>query len=672
MATNDGNLGDSDSPYKMTISRKTVDKLGINMYDTAPAVCAELVANAYDADAEEVDVEIPLSSYLATKPDGELVDKGYEIKVEDDGHGMTQQQINDFYLPVGKPRREDTERGGRSKEKDRPVMGRKGIGKLAPFGICKTIEVISAAGEPGQDEYPVRHLVLHYDEIITDTDSDYHPPTGELEGTTTDQRGTTIILRDFFHKRTPDPETFKRQLSAKFGLGDVDFGVTVHDTRDGGTFIIEPLDIPIKEETKLEVEDGRVYDPEGDEVLGPPDFESELLEVDGWVALSKDPFKHSEIGGIRIYTRGKQAAHTQLFGMPSGFHGEHTVKSYLVGELSAPWIDREEDLVRTDRKDILWSTPKAQEFKEWGQDLVRELGSHSRDTQRESRWDRFEEKTDFESAAESRFQDEEIQQEAVGLGKKVGGNLSEDELDDEDMLEDLKDLLLSVAPHSSLLRTFRETAEGGDETLDTLLKMLKKAKVAQQASLGQVAQGRLRAIDRLEELIDARADEKKFQALLEEAPWLINPYYTQLTSERTLKTARERFEAWWQEKHDEEIQTSVVDADEKEPDFVLLGVRGHAVAAEIKRPDNVIRSEAFGRIYNYYQGLEDFLASREEIAEEFPQGVKIIVIADEVSLDGMEEETWTKLEAEGALQQYPWDDIVIRARNAHQDFLDAR
>jgi len=35
----------------MTISRTTVDKLGIKMYDKAAAVVAELVANSYDADA---------------------------------------------------------------------------------------------------------------------------------------------------------------------------------------------------------------------------------------------------------------------------------------------------------------------------------------------------------------------------------------------------------------------------------------------------------------------------------------------------------------------------------------------------------------------------------------------------------------------------------------------
>src|SRR5882762_9892021 len=72
-------------PYEMVISRLTVDKLGVKLYDKASAVVAELVANAYDADAEEVTIRLPLGTQLA---DGGK-DHGHYIEVEDDGHGMT-------------------------------------------------------------------------------------------------------------------------------------------------------------------------------------------------------------------------------------------------------------------------------------------------------------------------------------------------------------------------------------------------------------------------------------------------------------------------------------------------------------------------------------------------------------------------------------------------------
>lgn len=52
-----------EAPYAMRISRLTVDKLGIKMYDRVSAVLAEVIANAYDADAENVQVSLPWGSF---------------------------------------------------------------------------------------------------------------------------------------------------------------------------------------------------------------------------------------------------------------------------------------------------------------------------------------------------------------------------------------------------------------------------------------------------------------------------------------------------------------------------------------------------------------------------------------------------------------------------------
>ena len=57
----------------------------------------------------------------------------------------------------------------------RKVMGNKGVGKLAPFGICQEIEVLTAGGKKvaGKDEngkaangYLRAHLILDRDEIL--------------------------------------------------------------------------------------------------------------------------------------------------------------------------------------------------------------------------------------------------------------------------------------------------------------------------------------------------------------------------------------------------------------------------------------------------------------------------------------------------------------------------
>ncbi|HEU4683617.1 MAG TPA: hypothetical protein VFS39_03845, partial [Nitrospira sp.] len=57
----------SKKKYVMTISRLTVDKLGVKLYDRVSAVIAEVVANSYDADATEVIITAPMGETLAQK-----------------------------------------------------------------------------------------------------------------------------------------------------------------------------------------------------------------------------------------------------------------------------------------------------------------------------------------------------------------------------------------------------------------------------------------------------------------------------------------------------------------------------------------------------------------------------------------------------------------------------
>ena len=88
--------------YQMTISRLTVDKLGVKLYDRVSAVIAEIVANSYDADAREVVVTAPMGEYLATKVKGKLKDKNFVIEVKDDGIWPVQPSVNEVFWFVAR------------------------------------------------------------------------------------------------------------------------------------------------------------------------------------------------------------------------------------------------------------------------------------------------------------------------------------------------------------------------------------------------------------------------------------------------------------------------------------------------------------------------------------------------------------------------------------------
>jgi hypothetical protein len=225
----------ADSPYHLRISRLTVDKLGVKLYDKASAVVAELIANSYDADAEEVTVRIPINVRLGTTVDGAVQDRGFSIDVEDDGHGMTPQEAIDHYLRVGTDRRQRSADGSHSRENHRPVMGRKGIGKLAPFGICRRIEVWSAGGNRTRRGYAVTHFFMDFDKIVTDEDTSVPLEVGDEDRTWSPKRGTRIRLSNFLAKRVPDEETFFRQLAVRFTFARPDFKIFVLDSAKDGT-----------------------------------------------------------------------------------------------------------------------------------------------------------------------------------------------------------------------------------------------------------------------------------------------------------------------------------------------------------------------------------------------------------------------------------------------------
>src|SRR5574341_581181 len=359
---------DNKHPYTMRIERQIVDKLGLKLYDKIPAVVAELIANAYDADAEKVTVELPLGKALAVKKGDKIVEKGYVIEVHDDGHGMTPFEANEFYLRVGKDRRVDPKQGDKSRKKGRPVMGRKGIGKLAPFGVCRTIEVRSAGGVKTSKGFQVTHFELDYDKIVGKTsekDNEYFPAPLRDDGTWDKKSGTIVRLRNFLPKVVPDMETFHRQLSYRFGLTLPDFQIFVKDTKEVNPekeFSVGSQKPPIMPGTELVVDGLPVKTEDG-----------QSFPVRGWIAMAKESYRNIEFAGVRIYVRGKVASVTRDFGLTPGFTGEYVARSYLVGEIHADWLDETEDLIQTHRQDILWESDVGQAFAKWGQELLRKV-----------------------------------------------------------------------------------------------------------------------------------------------------------------------------------------------------------------------------------------------------------------------------------------------------------
>lgn len=201
----------STEKYTLTISLNVLESLGINLYSNVSAVLSEVVANSWDADAEEV--RIALNPQLG------------EIAVTDNGTGMTSQDINQKYLNVGYHRREceDTV----TPKYHRHVFGRKGIGKLALFSIANVVEVHSVKESNGVLERSGCIMNAHEIEehikresgpnVDKTKASQYHPhevPPEKIDIV----RGTRIILRDLKKEIFRLETDLRKRLARRFSI----------------------------------------------------------------------------------------------------------------------------------------------------------------------------------------------------------------------------------------------------------------------------------------------------------------------------------------------------------------------------------------------------------------------------------------------------------------------
>ena len=474
--------------YTMKISRLTIDKLGIQMYDRVSAVLAELLANAYDADAEQVKVTLPFGQYLARKVQGRIEDQGFEIEIDDNGSGMTENEVNAFYLNIGYNRR--ITRGDRTPKHNRRVMGRKGIGKLAPFGICHEVEVLTAGGPETSHGYVVSNLILDLDDILEEKTDEfgnilpYHPTPGPRDASYADSTGTKLTLRRFDRKRVPTREEIDRQLSARFGLSQGNWSVRLEDvTGKEAPIALGTLSVDIMPGTRIAVDDR------------PVKVDGQFLPVSGWVGYARDPYKDEVMAGVRLYARGKIVAQTRDFDIKTGFTGEFKMRSYLTGAIHAEWLDEDEDFIRTDRQDIIWNSDLGTPLREWGRDLLKELAAKAEASTGQRAWDLFLEGSQLEERLRAAHPtDRAIRDSVLRAARSLVARADRDAIRSPSYRNRMVRLAYAIGPHTTLLTTLDEVAAQVDGATDVILDLFERARLVEMYSLGQVAQERVGAV----------------------------------------------------------------------------------------------------------------------------------------------------------------------------------
>ena len=193
-----------NSGFKIKFDKNTIDHLGIKLYSSFPPVIAELISNSYDADAENVEIRINYNNK--------------EVTVIDDGIGMGHDDLNQCFLVIGRNRR-IAEGKGVSEGKKRKVTGKKGLGKLAVFGIANTIEVYSVK------EGVKNAFSINYDEMKAQNETEYNPKIICENEKVDKKNGTIIKIKEIKQNKIMEIDELAYNLSRRFSFYDKDFKV---------------------------------------------------------------------------------------------------------------------------------------------------------------------------------------------------------------------------------------------------------------------------------------------------------------------------------------------------------------------------------------------------------------------------------------------------------------
>ena len=287
--------------------------------------------------------------------------------------------------------------------------------------------------------------------------------------------------------------------------------------------------------------------------------------------------------------------------------------------------------------------------------------------------DEFLRKSKIEDRARERFGDKQVARVAIDLAKKFGGFAAEDELNDDVYIEDLSQIILSVAPHQALMEAFHEFTNQvtkGEASMDQMLDIFDKAQIAELASYAQIAAQRVRVINDLERIIDVSMDENQFQALIAKAPWLIEPSWSVITKNQSLRNFKHAFERFWKKQHDTEVSLAIGHED-KRPDFTLVTIDGFLHIVEIKKAGHTFDDTDFSRLINYVDAFEIFFKENAETVAAFYRQWRIDLVADSENIkESANRRAYLGLEASNRIKRVSWRDFLARTKKVHEQFLD--
>jgi hypothetical protein len=608
--------------FHLQILGRTIEHLGSQMYRHRAPSIAELVANCWDAGARNVWVTVPNEANY--DPDGS------SISILDDGQGMTAEAVQDQYLVIGRNRRDED--GGENQ--GRKVMGRKGIGKLAGFGLASRVTITTWASRMPK----AVHFTMSLQELKRDAGevADVKFPWGEVDKSAGwPASGTMITLSQLRHASSINVAALTETLARRFSR-TTRGQMAIHVN---GAVVTEPA-IELLFQSPAE-----------------DDFNEETLPTGAKVlyryAFAKTPIRSKELQGFAIYAHGRTAqAPPFFFNVESTASGQHSTR-YVFGDIQADYLDDgvndESDLTSTDRQELDWEKEELKELKEWGEALTRRVLIECAELKGKEVEQWVLEIPEFKDRLTrlDKAVTKEISRFLMVLGQRSPKG-------DERTL-DLANALIRAYE----FRNFHDVVEdinaaGQDpEKLEQLLARLHDWKVLESRAILEIVKGRLSVIERLRDMVIANKPETpsknitdNLHDLLAEYPWLFNPEWQVFAEEKSIGKI---LKDWGHKDAKEEMENKRIDflAFHRDEDILVI--------IELKRPAHAVELEELQRLQRY----------QDELGKAYKRCLAVLVHEGQINV---RESTLDGFLRSTSFQLLKWSDIFARASRFYSHY----
>jgi hypothetical protein len=337
----------NDDQFTFAISLSILNHLGRNLYRSFVTVLGEAISNSWDANAEDVNI------YVDREKNSFII--------KDDGIGMSRDDFQNKFLKIGYSKR----KGGETKspDKERPYIGRKGIGKLALLSCADKITVLSKTAGGDYVGGTIDNTGL--DDAIT---NDLTPDQYKLEKLDSGvfgkyieghKQGTLLYFENIKEGINKSPDYLKKLLALyfRFSLLDDSFNIfldgekitSAHlkDLGEKTQFLwkINEYDDPYIRDQLVNLKKDKVINVEGN--------------FNGFIASVETPrnlkvISTEERVSIDLFTNGRLRERDILKYMPSA----RIVENYLYGQIHYNGLDDEKDRFSSSREGIVTEDPK--------------------------------------------------------------------------------------------------------------------------------------------------------------------------------------------------------------------------------------------------------------------------------------------------------------------------